>query len=571
MIYSNDYSDYMINFLKESEKTANIEKGCINPITQKFAILHFPRTQKDFTNLETVPYASIPKLFGLMDSSNMEVIGVEQVQNEKKLGLTGKNVITGIIDTGIDYTNSLFLDRNTKSRIGEIWDQTISSNKKTTKYSVVNYGSVYSNEEINKALEKKDPYEVVPSKDENGHGTFMAGITAGGQNKENDFRGIANESEIVVVKLKEAKSYLKEYFGVCEDAICYAETDIIYAMDYLLNYAQKRKLPISILIGVGSSNGGHLGLTFLERYLSDILENAAIMVCVPAGNEGNQRLHYAGEMKEDVEYDEVEFNVDEGQDILAVEIWGDIPTTFALGIVSPQGDRIEKIPPRFGKEEVIRLPLADSSIYIAYQMIETYSGNELIFVRLSNPTPGIWKFLVYAEEGKSRTYNMWMPLRKFLRPETYFLIGESKNTITVPGNNNLVMTMTAYNHLNNSIYAEASRGYLSRNRGEPDLAAPGVNVMGPGLQNDFLRKTGTSVAAAHAAGVMALFLQWNIQNYDLGIFYAGQIQSVFLKAAIRNLQLEYPNIIWGYGVMNIEEVFNAFRIVQGKNRDIQEP
>ena len=55
----------------------------------------------------------------------MEAIGVKQVQNANNLGLSGKNVIVGVIDTGIDYQNSLFLDDSGKSRIGVIWDQTI--------------------------------------------------------------------------------------------------------------------------------------------------------------------------------------------------------------------------------------------------------------------------------------------------------------------------------------------------------------------------------------------------------------------------------------------------------------
>ena len=61
-----------------------------------------------------------------------------------------------------------------------------------------------------------DQFEIttrkVLSMDENGHGTFMAGIAAGGTDAENDFLGIAGDAEIAVVKLKEAKQHLKDYF-----------------------------------------------------------------------------------------------------------------------------------------------------------------------------------------------------------------------------------------------------------------------------------------------------------------------------------------------------------------------
>lgn len=561
MIYNEDYADYLINFSRGLIGAEELYRtGCINQLTEKTAIFHMPSSEDYLTNLERVPYSFIPKLFGLMDSSNMEAVGVKQIQNPNNVGLTGKNVIVGFVDTGIDYTNPLFLDENENTRIGVIWDQTIMGGEQKDSVPVPFYGTVFPRDEINEALKEKSPYERVPSRDDNGHGTFMAGIAAGGSNRENDFTGIAFEAELAVVKLKETKQYLRNYFGVPDDVPAYEESDIIYAVDYLLRYARLRRLPISIFIGLGSSNGGHLGLTVLEQYLSGRLENAGIMVSAPAGNEGNERLHYAGALEENAEFQQVELNVDNDQEVLTIELWGDSPATFSLGIISPQGDRIDRIAPRFGQEEVIWLPIARSTVYVAYQLVETYSGDQLIFVRLTNPTPGLWRFLVYADAGKQRTFNMWMPLRQFLRPETYFLKAEPENTITVPGNASLVMTMTAYNHLNGSIYASASRGYNARNQIKPDLAAPGVNITGPGLRNNFVTRTGTSVAAAHCAGIIALFLQWDIENYGIGIFYAAQIQSLFLKSAIRDEEFQYPNPVWGYGIINIERVFDGFRV-----------
>ncbi|MDE6627495.1 MAG: S8 family peptidase [Lachnospiraceae bacterium] len=561
MIYSNDFSDLMINYQKDDRDLRRIyENGCINAINEKIAIIHIPRSQEYLTNLESVPYSFIPKLYGLMDSSNLEVTGVKQIQNPNNLGLTGKNVIVGIIDTGIDYTNPLFSDINGNTRIGVLWDQTVRDMEKSDEVPIPYYGTAFSRSQIDNALQSENPYEIVPSRDEDGHGTFMSGIAVGGVNRENDFTGIATEAEIAVVKVKQTKSYLRQYFGIPENVPAYQETDIMYAVDYLVKYARQRSMPISIFIGLGSSNGGHIGLTFLERYLDYILENVGIMVSVSAGNEGSERLHYSGQMDENTGSQEVELNVGEGQEVLTMEFWGNAPTTFSIGIISPQGDQIERIPPRFGQEELLWLPIAKSTVYVAYQLIETFSGDELIFIRLNNPTPGIWRFIVYADENNPKTFNMWMPLRQFLRPETYFLRADPNNTITIPGNSELVMTMTAYNHLNGSIYAQASRGYYSQIQVKPDLTAPGVNIMGPGRRNNFVTMSGTSIAAAHSAGIMALFLQWNIENYNLNVFFAMQIKNFFIKNAIRNPLLIYPNEIWGYGIINVERVFDSFRV-----------
>lgn len=589
MIYSNDYMDLIVNVHEGNRSSLELyPDSCINEIAERIGLFHLRRSSTYLTNLETVPYSSIPKLFGLMDSSNMEVMGVKQVQSPSYLGLDGSGVIVGIIDTGIMYDNALFRDENGNSRIGIIWDQTIRKDdpedvenmseqersimvgtltieqqKKTV--SLPLYGTAYTNAQINEALQRDDPYELVPTKDENGHGTFLAGIAAGGVNRENDFTGIATGAEIAVVKLKETKPYLREFFQIKQDVPAYSETDIIYAVDFLLKYSRAKQKPLSILIGLGSSNGGHEGLTYLEQYLSVILQNVEIMVSTPAGNEGTERLHYYGELPKNVEYDEVEVNMDAGQKGLSFELWGNAPNTFALGIISPRGDRIERISPRFGREELINLPLSRTSVYVAYQIAEAYSGNELIFVRLINPTPGIWRFLVYADEGQQRSFNIWMPLRQFLQDNTHFLKGSPDDTITVPGNEKNSMTMTAYNHLNGSIFAEASRGYNARDQIKPDLTAPGVNITGPGLRNNFVTRSGTSVAAAHSAGMIAQFLQWDLENDRYNMFFAGQIKSFFLKGAVRDPDTQYPNPVWGYGIMNIERVFEEFRVIDSQS------
>lgn len=101
MIYSNDYSDYLINFFDGMEGAEELYRnGCVNPIIERIAVLHMPRQGDYMTNLERVPYSFVPKLFGLMDSSNLETIGVKRVKNSEVLGVDGKNVIVGVVDTG---------------------------------------------------------------------------------------------------------------------------------------------------------------------------------------------------------------------------------------------------------------------------------------------------------------------------------------------------------------------------------------------------------------------------------------------------------------------------------------
>ena len=99
MIYSNDYADYLINssdMIIEGDES----NCCTNNIMERISIQHCPQKEQRLTNLESVPYSFIPKLYGLMDSTNMEVTGVKQVQRPENLALSGRGVIVGMIDTG---------------------------------------------------------------------------------------------------------------------------------------------------------------------------------------------------------------------------------------------------------------------------------------------------------------------------------------------------------------------------------------------------------------------------------------------------------------------------------------
>ena len=80
--------------------------------------------------------------------------------------LTGKRVVIGFADTGIDYRNPVFRKPDGSTRILAIWDQTIQSGTPPEGFV---YGSEYTRQQINEALKREDPYSLVPTRDEDGH------------------------------------------------------------------------------------------------------------------------------------------------------------------------------------------------------------------------------------------------------------------------------------------------------------------------------------------------------------------------------------------------------------------
>ena len=192
---------------------------CMDFVSTDFSIIYTPLDTVKPLSLSKFTYYSIPGLYTLLDSTSIDASGIMATHASPALSNRGRGVIIGIIDTGIDYTNPLFRNSDGTTRIISIWDQSLPNNKSTLPAGVPNryhtsgaiYGTEYIQKQINEALESDFPLTVVPSTDTNGHGTFLAGIAAGGTLPQQVFTGAAPECELIIVKLKPAKQYLRDF------------------------------------------------------------------------------------------------------------------------------------------------------------------------------------------------------------------------------------------------------------------------------------------------------------------------------------------------------------------------
>ena len=89
-----------------------------------YGVIHVPLSSLPRDLLAYVGYYNIPKLYTLLDESSLEASGILKVRSQPLLGYTGKDVILGFLDTGIDYTQPIFRRSDGRSRIVGLWDQT---------------------------------------------------------------------------------------------------------------------------------------------------------------------------------------------------------------------------------------------------------------------------------------------------------------------------------------------------------------------------------------------------------------------------------------------------------------
>ena len=576
LIVSEETGDYIIEYNSLYFEQIQRQDGvCISCINDTWCILYTNYPGSRNINIQQ-GYYSVPKLYGLMDTTSFDASGITATLNQPLLNVRGQGVLIGFLDTGIDYLREDFKASGGRTRIAAVWDQTIQSVNYeedtgeaagTEQYDreqvqgMVQYGTVYTREDINAALaaerEGQNPYDIVPSRDENGHGTFLAGVAAASETA--DYIGAAPEAEILMVKLKPAKKYLRDFYLLPERVEAYSETDMMMGVRFLQQYAIREKKPLVICVGLGTASGSRTGALPFADLLNTLARQVNTVVVTCTGNEANNRTHTSGLAVSDTEPSEIEITVGADERGFVMEIWAESLDILSVAITSPSGERISRLPARIDTGGVYNFLLERSQVAVNYRVVESASGYEVIFMRFINPAQGIWKIHVYSLTNIVGRYNAWLPLKQFLSGDTYFLNSNPSTTLTEPGAAERVISVGAYNHITDASYVASGRGYTATGLVKPDFVAPGVDVYGVRAGGGYTTRTGTSVAAAHAAGAAALLLTWGVTDGNLPYMGTNEVKSVLIRGAKRENNTVYPNNIYGYGKMDVIEAFYKLR------------
>lgn len=555
-IISEDYADLVVEGTQIQNILQRFPDAAVVPINFQISLVTIP--VELFTNRSIVElgYNIVPSIVGLVSELSLEASGILKIRNFPIFNLYGNGVLIGIYDTGIDYTNPIFRYADGTTRIVSIWDQTIQSGNPPEGFL---YGTEYTREQINQALQSDNPFDLVPTRDTIGHGTMLAGIAGGNEAPANNFYGIATEAEFVIVKLKEAKRYLKEFLCIPMNAVAYQENDFAFALQYLIRVFARLSRPMAICVAFGASEGPHDGRGTFNNYQALVASTPRIAYIIAAGNEGNARRHYFGMVNEVTGFDTVELVVGENEGDFTMQLWGEHPNFYSVDIISPSGEMIQRIETSKDFFQEINFIFEKTIIYIDYQLSETQTGSQLIFFRFKDPAPGTWKLNVY-ERGDIRIgYNIWLPMEGFISDNTYFIRSDPYITVSAYANNPVPITVTAYNPEDDSLYMQASRGYSSIGVITPQIAAPGVNIVGPTVNQGFTKFSGSSVAAAHATGVAAMLLEWGVVKGNIPNMNTMEMKFLLERGARRDISREYPNRDWGYGILDIYNVFDSLR------------
>lgn len=559
-LYYEDSPDFLVkysgNFKEEIDK---IPYACGDIITSDIGVIStsYKYLDKLVRDAPSIDYIDPRSMYIVQQISPSNVDNINNVKINPYLNLAGTGVLIGMIDTGIDYLNEEFKREDGTSRIISIWDQTIQGGKDSSVY----IGDTYSNEEINNAINayknSRDPYEIVPSKDDVGHGTKIAGII-GARGYSGQFQGVAQDSDYIIVKLFESINFrnrLKEN-GI-EYTPVYNGAEILAGIEYLKNYSIKAKRPMVIYIGVGTTEGSHDGNNLLSKYLTSVGTIRGIVSVAGVGNEGAAEGHASGYIKNLGDVVTIELKIPREIKYFNFSIWVQKPNRFTLNVISPTGEESKFIKVVSNRLALTEFVFLSTRMEVIYYAPEHYTGNEVINISFSDIKPGIWKFQLRGDYVINGRYDMWLQPKITLPEDTKFLESDPFITLTIPSTARKVATV-AYHGNNKALMASSGKGFnVTDIIPNPDFATLGVNILTTQVGGGVTTASGSSVAAGIAAGMCALLLQWGIIDGNDLTMYSTKVISYLVHGSDRsNLIYRYPNREIGFGYLDLSGTFN---------------
>ncbi|MEP7036997.1 MAG: S8 family serine peptidase, partial [Acidobacteriota bacterium] len=480
-------------------------------------------------------------------------------------GLTGKNVIVAILDTGIDFRHPDFITYDSKnlptSRISYLWDTATEYKNKRGSVAPFKFpngasiGTLYTKEQL--TAELRSAGTTIPPTDLDGHGTACASVAAGNGNADKrakglnrkEVEGVAPEADIIGVRLG-------------RDGL-----ENSYLLNAIAEWLEKEAgaKPLVISGSFGGHFTGHDGQRIEERQLNARfpLDKAGRAIVFAAGNEGSDPIH--AKVNFDKEPKLVSWNAGRPT-LIKIYFDSDDPGIKLVGTkASPieENLQIEQNPITNQFEATLRVNPGAGGVWFENASGKTTEAHLYFF--LSDGS--------FSEPNLSYSYLVGSP-------------GNTENAITVGSydwNDNFhsggkVINLSSVCSSSDGERAPFEIGFLScysspgPNRGisgksatvKPDIVAPGewfpsanAKVGGqsagdwasPDSTGFYRAMNGTSAATPYTSGIVALMFQKKptLKLGEVKNLLRGKVSKTGLNPFAQAL----PNNNWGYGKLDM--------------------
>jgi subtilisin family serine protease len=548
--------------------------GSIRPLIDKYENLKVRSIVDDMVTAEA-PISVVQKLTQSENVNYIEAssplgseidkccIDTKVSQVRSSLQLTGKNVIIGIIDNGIDFTLDDFRNKDGSSRILFLWDQNPKPTGPTSvlgKVPVIDdgktlearelYGTEYNKEEIDKALRNQNPFLYVPQKNDtgNGHGTHVTGIAAGNGSMSNGtYMGIAPSSDIIFVK-----TWMDKNIG--------DSNTLIDGINYIFQKSDELDKPCCINISMGHHYGPHDGTSPDEIMIDKlVMQKKGRVIVKSAGNDGLEQLHKEGKVNNG-ETKILKLNVptiDVDEDFIS--LWYSKKDELEISISSPNGETTPKV--NLNEENKHHKLSNGNEIEISHTS-GSQSKNGIVIVlkpgSINSIQNGKWFINITGKKVIDGRFDAWIDHIK----STSFILSKlptfdeaiNQNSISIPGTSKQIITVGNY-LIESKINETSSQGPTTDGRIKPEITSPGTEIFSVASSQinwkknrldkqfgKYVALTGTSQAAPIVCGIVAILLE-KFPNLEI-----MQLRDKLFKGCRHDSYTgQVPNCIFGFG------------------------
>ncbi len=487
---------------------------------------------------------AVPRLAHPVLSKSLPDTGIPMLRtfsNGSFTGATGAGVVVGIVDSGIDIDHPNFADAQGDTRIAFLWDQTGSATPHPAPYG---YGTECTAADIDGGLcTEQDEASAF------GHGTHVAGTAAGNGAAPDEngvpwkHVGVAPESRIVFVKTS------------------FQTDDIIDALEYIFAKADQLGLPAVINLSLGSELGAHDGTDPMEETIDDLVTaQPGRAVVVAAGNSRGDATHAQADTTLNVNVAGPRFFVPSytarsgaGNDLVVISGYYHEADAVTVQLITPSGEAYNRsLTTSTCSAEINGL---DGTVQICNTRSSTLgqgtTANEILIIvydKISTKPPrqGSWKINLTGDTiSGAGEVDFWITSRLGTDSSkvAYFsTLVDTSETLGIPGTSRQAITVGAHvtrvcwkdSNGNSQSYPSppatgdiapfSSFGPTRDGRAKPEISAPGMGIVAPladevrnavinagygaiVVSDDYLLLQGTSMAAPHVTGAVALLLQ----------------------------------------------------------------
>jgi hypothetical protein len=479
--------------------------------------------------------------------------------------LLGQGVTVGVLDTGIDVNHQDFYDSG-MNKIAWYY----SEGSGATAAPIVTYPATGANEWNNGALNTAAGLASATANapDVVGHGSHVAGIAASTGNDFSDgisYIGVAPASPLVDVQIAPNGSA--------------ADSKILYGLWYFFVHHGAAASKMVANLSFGGPFGPHDGTSLLETGMTSYVTTNHFVVAA-AGNDGP--FTYNGQNVQEWHADQTVAGHATGTEVFnavayggeyLLDGWYNSPANFTITVTDPCG--ISQTLSLSGVSPVI------GDACGLFEILKSGSACDRNFQILILPfVNGGWTIQMNNTGTAAARFDIWTGPNGSIPPTAAFSPYDRFGSESVPGTARNVITVDSYiTKANTDSVCGAATSFLGDLSGfsglgptragcgapariKPDVSAPGEYIMSVRSQEavppcstspsgHHMVDRGTSMAAPHVTGLLALYLQ---QAGAANITYA---QMVNLLATNSRVQPAFPgdpnpgafNDAWGHGKM----------------------